>query len=933
VKRRPDETSFAFSACAAAMEADSRLAAQANRRLSFVAIRAAEITRKRRISRVGLRIYGRRQLAAPSAPMRRATNSATPFVELLVHSKRDIFMANSVPLIRAYPMPFRSLFESTPLHSRAFRHFTNRSAEQEIFQRLIDAPAGGMLPALMFYGVGGAGKSWLLQKLQQNLGDAIPSARISFEPTSGSLTYATDFARALAALRHSMGTTFCPRFDIAYAWLRHKEGGSDEPQLRHSEHASNAWDLVQEGINSVPGGNFVTLLARKVGTGVWGRIKDSPLVRWLAEKTGQEDYLRLRTLSRDEIYAELPHRLIEDFATNLPARPDRVCRGVLFLDGYEWLMGDEAVAARRAHHDAWVRELYHPHSGVLLVLSGRDRLTWDAVQVDYARAEHLGQHLVSGLSEGDSRRFLTKCGIGDPALQDTILRVSIDDTSREPDGGIGYHAFTLGLCADTVDLYVQEARPVDPRTFDIAPGDLQQLAARFLRSLSDAAHERWIQRLALTPRFDEAAARAAFSPVRDVAQDAAWGRLDDYSFLMPAQPSGWWTLHPRMREAVAAIHDGRDDDHRWWQAYWIGRQAGDLDEFAGLAWFHHWEWNPSVALADWTMITARERQELRMAAHHGLLTWWNPTKLASGTGMLKSPIEVNAVSVFGTEIGSATLGSRSVNLHVALRCFARVLTIVTEDDSPHFWATTLNHIGVALRHLPAIDRAENLRRCVGCYEAALRVFTEGDYPLDWAMVQNNLGLALLEIHTDDREAHLLRAIDCLNAALRVRTETGDPAAWATTQNNLGIAYMQVRSGDRDADLCRAIECFNAALRVRTEKDSPDTWAQTLCNLGTAYAELSTGERCEGLQNAIACFEASLRVRTSDCLPHAWAESQLNIAMARATLAKLYGNDVDWQAAAAAAELAIHGFRTSGDARCEHMAQRAMVSFTNRQLPT
>jgi hypothetical protein len=33
------------------------------------------------------------------------------------------------------------------------------------------------------------------------------------------------------------------------------------------------------------------------------------------------------------------------------------------------------------------------------------------------------QHLVGGLSEGDARQYLTKCGVADRPLQDAVLRV------------------------------------------------------------------------------------------------------------------------------------------------------------------------------------------------------------------------------------------------------------------------------------------------------------------------------------------------------------------------------------------------------------------------------------------------------------------------------------------------------------------------------
>lgn len=88
-------------------------------------------------------------------------------------------------------------------------------------------------------------------------------------------------------------------------------------------------------------------------------------------------------------------------------------------------------------------------------------------------------------------------------------------------------------------------------TFDTAPGDTARLAQRFLKSLNDPAQEVWVKRLALTPRFDEAAARAVFSPVPGAPQDAAWQALLGYSFVRVTGEPGWWTFHARMSDALA----------------------------------------------------------------------------------------------------------------------------------------------------------------------------------------------------------------------------------------------------------------------------------------------------------------------------------------------------------------------------------------------
>src|SRR5208337_2243894 len=95
-------------------------------------------------------------------------------------------------------------------------------------------------------------------------------------------------------------------------------------------------------------------------------------------------------------------------------------------------------------------------------------------------------------------------------------------------------------------------RGVEPKpdTFDMEPGEYSKLAQRFLKSLHDEHPENWIIHLAQTPRFDETAARAAFSAMRDVHQDEAWESLPDYSFVQQDAECGWRRIHSVMSDVL-----------------------------------------------------------------------------------------------------------------------------------------------------------------------------------------------------------------------------------------------------------------------------------------------------------------------------------------------------------------------------------------------
>jgi tetratricopeptide (TPR) repeat protein len=727
----------------------------------------------------------------------------------------------------------------------------------------------------MFWGVGGNGKSWLLRKFREALPSGLPSALLDLDPLTGGTPYHADSARALAELRRQLAPVNFPRFDLAYAWLRYKEGVRDEPLLRGSGVAGGVFEFITE-FAPVPG---VGWLIKKMAKGARNRLKGTSVEAWLAKQVGQDDFQQLRQAETQDLYQQLTERFLLDAAENLPPREGKACRGVLFLDTFEALRVGVQGQAQFDYREAWVRDLHATDSPLLLVLVGRDQLRWHESDRNYADPGCLEQHLVGGLSESDARVLLGKCGLADQQLQDAVLRVSADTEAVARRGETSHHPFSLGLCADAVLEESARGRIVDPATFDMAPGDMGRLAQRFLKSLSDPAHELWVMRLALTPRFDEAAARAAFSPVPGVSQDAAWQALLGYSFVRDADVAGWWTFHGRMR---AALNDrsSASADHRFWADYWRGRRQSETDDYAALTWSHHFHLTPGPARDEWVALATQLRTTAHMAEHYALLSWWEPI------GVTTAPVITSEMATGLTALGweslRASQGNQSENVYHSIECFTVALSVLTENAFPEEWGTTQTYLGVAYAALPVGDRDANLRKAIECYEAALRVLKEDTFPAQWATTQNNLGNAYYMLPTGDKSANLRKAIECYQAALRVRTKGEFPQEWGTTQTNLSNAYSELPDDDpvnRDANLRKAIECNEAALSVLTEGTFPWGWAVTQNHLGNAYYLLPTGDKGANLRKAIECYEAALRVLKEDTFPAQWAMTQDNLGNA------------------------------------------------------
>jgi tetratricopeptide (TPR) repeat protein len=809
----------------------------------------------------------------------------------------------------------------------ALEYFTNREGAIEAFERYLNAPAGTDLRVLTFYGVGGIGKTTLINKLCDNLRQAkIPHARFDLQtvrdPTQA---YREALLQMRCNLESQFGISF-PRFDLCLAVILAREGGEPPPLVRINP-------ILQDAFR------FITSIFQAPREGLGGLIDSSirrlpQLEAYVRKVFNTEDVIHLRALAlRDDqqLYEELIRRFAEDLKENLPAREGKACRGVLFLDTYEALWsGREIHTAQARLLDEWVRHLaeYCLGSGVLLVISGRDRLMWDEDNPDWR--DWLDQHLLGGLSARDAQAFLSKCGVGPPPDEPTtpLQQAIIECCDTEPGPVVSCHLLYLALCAEIV-LNTRQNEGVDPKP-DVFRGIPSQqvaseLATRFLRSLHNRAMELWVTELSLTPRFDQAAALALDNERLHQNGRAGWELLTRFSFV-EALPDGFYRLHKTMAEVLRQRipPNQASEIHEWFHGYWSGR------ELPSLVWFHRWQLEPSQALAEWEKALETALKERRIGEARALIEWWQDIELDEaerrrvgdqlwaeahcvlGVALWRTPVAPRAAALLtaiehlqsalrdyteadfpeewartqgnlGNAYFSLPTGNRAENMLKAIACYENALRVYTEADFPVEWARTQNNLGAVYAHLPTGNRDENLRKAVECFENSLRVRTEADFPVEWASTQNNLGLAYADLPTGDRAANILKAIECYENALRVRTEADFPVEWASTQNNLGAAYTDLPTGDRDENLRTAIEYYENALRVYTEADFPEEWARTQNNLGAAYAQLPTGDRDENLRTAIEYYENALRVYTEADFPEEWARTQNNLGAAYAQL--------------------------------------------------
>ena len=254
-------------------------------------------------------------------------------------------------------------------------------------------------------------------------------------------------------------------------------------------------------------------------------------------------------------------------------------------------------------------------------------------------------------------------------------------------------------------------------------------------------------------------------------------------------------------------------------------------------------------------------------------------------------------SEFANLIQQFPLGSRLINLEIAIDCYRLALEIYTHAAFPEDWARTQMNLANAYQHRIRGGRAENLEQSIGCLQLALEIYTHAAFPEQWAMTQMSLANAYGDRIQGERAKNLEQSIGCLQLALEIRTSAAFPEDWAGTQMNLANAYRSRIKGERAANLEESIACYRLALEIYTRAAFPEQWAKNQNNLATSYQEI------DRVDKAIECFQSALEILTPELLPLACVTTANN-------LGNLYFKQGNWQLAIDAYDRAIQAVETS-----------------------
>ena len=299
--------------------------------------------------------------------------------------------------------------------------FINRDEIIANFKEKLAYQPGRSLPVIMLYGIGGIGKTWLVNHLKQVVckdnvhGKGYPSAVIKFSESDARKTP----DEILGTLSHEMFDEYkfsFPRFAGTWHYYTQKitqgnKNTQDIPTIVEimAEMADIVLGVIPsagtfvKAINVVGGAYrlYETQKAKKQFSNWYSEHFGKPKWGHYFAETPKNDLLKLMP---DAFACDLEDAVL-NYSKQLAKRSKKGLdqthipnKAVLFIDGYELLQTD-----RKA--DDWIRGLVSKIVGmcmpILLVVSGNDRLRW-AMEDEFWKE---GYHVTNSGAEFNSSRL------------------------------------------------------------------------------------------------------------------------------------------------------------------------------------------------------------------------------------------------------------------------------------------------------------------------------------------------------------------------------------------------------------------------------------------------------------------------------------------------------------------------------------------------
>lgn len=754
----------------------------------------------------------------------------------------------------------------TPIFSKEERPFVDRKEFIEAFEAAFKNIGKKDYSVLVYYGIGGIGKTSLrkeLPKLLKEYNESYQNTDIIWASVDFSIESHRQMDKFLGILKNELnqkcGVKF-HLFDIAHATYWRKVN----PQIPLSREGYSEDSIVTDLLDSFGGLVSINYSSiRRVVERAPDRFKEWSLKR-------ETEIARLPDMEALDIEKKLPVFFAHDLTDYLQKTSKSA---VIFIDSYEALWEKKRGQGSFNSRDEWIRQLIAnlPKSS-LWVICGREELRWKEADKDWNK--YLEQKELKELPEKDAFDFLTRCGIKEEDIQKVII---------EGSEGVPYY---LELAVDT---YTEIVKTSSPKPDDFAK-TRSEIFDRFMKYLG--VPEKETLKVLSTPRFwNQDIFKALINNFNTGYPLTAFLELNRFSFVQETE--GKLQLHPLMKESLQVYQDQdlKKEVHNFMLDLYSNRikqldikSVTPVHETALIEAFYHakevleaeklFNWftyvsDPFYKAAFWQFISPmyEEMQQVLEAnlgsEHIDVATSQDAlSKLYRHTGEYEKALPLCRRAL---ETREKVLGPEHPDVATTLN----TLAALHEKKGEHDHALPLYKRTLEIREKvlgpghPDVANAQNnlaeLYRLMGEYEKALPLHKRaleirekvlGSEHPDVANTLNNLALLYENIGKYDK------ALLLYNQALEIIEKVCGPVHpyIATTLNNLVELYCQIGEHDKALPLCkRALEINEKVLGL----EHPHVGI-TLGTMAQLY--ICTGKNVEALpllDKAVKIFNKSL----------------------------------------------------------------------------
>jgi len=352
----------------------------------------------------------------------------------------------------------------------AQKEFTDREQPQETFLRNLNELSERLLSnieyphdvkphVLVYYGVGGIGKTTLKNKLKETVLEISNSISLeidfknvrSRECAAGLL----DMANSIK-LSSNTKKIYFPHFELAYAIYFKKK----YPDMSFSKENESLFSKHEFGIELLSFFDPVGVIGitKSVVDQVYKHSKNIVL-----KPDMKEELKKFEVMSLSEMEEWLPTYF--GFDLNKYLEKNSAVKIIVFVDTFESLYEFGTHELKRIEKDNWLKELILNVPNVLFSIFGRNKILWKDEWESY-----LDQHLLSELTIDYTIDFLKKCGVEEDDIREKIANVS------------NGHPYYLDL---SVDTYFSIKNSGSIPTVDFFGNVKNDILDRFVRNLHD----------------------------------------------------------------------------------------------------------------------------------------------------------------------------------------------------------------------------------------------------------------------------------------------------------------------------------------------------------------------------------------------------------------------------------------------------------------